>query len=54
MSSVKNSVKDSRNKKCDPLLPSECCHSNLPFTLNQNDLDELEKLIQAEVRKIKI
>jgi hypothetical protein len=52
---VKKPVVDRGNRKfhrkCDPLLPSECCHSNLPFTVNQNDVDELEKLMQAEVTK---
>ncbi|CAF3398798.1 unnamed protein product [Rotaria sp. Silwood1] len=41
------------DKKCDPLLPSECCHSSImrknhALTLDQTELDELEKLIQAE------
>jgi len=62
-SSVKNLLADGSNgkshKKCDPLLPSECCHSsitktNRSFTLNKTDLDKLEKLIEAEVIKIKI
>jgi hypothetical protein len=44
------------HKKCDPLLPSECCHSsitknNRSFVLNKTDLD---KIIEAEVIKIQI
>ncbi len=59
-SSVKKLLADGNNRKshknCDPLLPSECCHSsiiknNRSFTLNTTDLDKLEKLIEAEVTK---
>lgn len=44
-------------KKCDPLLPSECCHSsimknNRSFPLNKTDLDKLKELIEDEVAKI--
>ena len=61
--SVRKSQIDDSNrkvhKKCDPLLLTpECCRlstlkNNLSFTLSQNDLDELETLIQAEVIETK-
>ncbi|CAF1016136.1 unnamed protein product [Rotaria sordida] len=57
LTSIKKPLVDVNNrkfdKKCHPLLPSECCHSpitkkNHLLTLNQTDLDDLEKLIEAE------
>jgi len=59
-SSVKKPLVNGSNrilhKKCDLLLPSECCHSsitknNRSFVLNKTDLD---KIIEAEVIKIQI
>ncbi len=57
LSSIKKSIVGS-NRKCDPLLPSECCHlsitkNNRSFALNKTDLEKLEKLIEAEVIKTK-
>ncbi len=60
LTSMNTSVVDRKfYKKCNPILPSKCCHpsminNNLSFTLTQTNLDQLEKLIQAEVRKNKI
>lgn len=61
--SMKKSVADSNNwkfhDKCDPSLPLEDCFSSkakphFPIALSQIDLNELEKLMQAEVVSIDI